>query len=287
MARNLEANTVPDRLSAYYDQTWSDYVRIWVHPRVRAMHFGYWDETTATLSQAQINMNRKLAATADLQIGDNVLDAGCGIGGSSVWLALAYEASVLGITLVSSQVAKAREYARQREVDHLVTFARRDFTSTGLPAGSFDVLWAQESLCHASNKEHFLPEAYRLLRTGGRLVVGDFFRTGPVYSRPQERLLRRWLDGWVIPDLLTGDEIRAWASKAGFRDIQLEDITPRIMRTSYYLFLLSSALSPLTDALHLAGLRSTVQQKNVESSRRQWLCLNCDLWFYGVFLAVK
>ena len=50
-------------------------------------------------------MNRVLADRAGIRPGQRVLDAGCGVGGSSLWLAEQRGAAVVGITPVASQVS--------------------------------------------------------------------------------------------------------------------------------------------------------------------------------------
>jgi tocopherol O-methyltransferase len=157
-----------------------------------------------------MNMNRALAQRSDLQPGQRVLDAGCGIGGSSVWLAKTYGMQVVGITPVASQVARARRHARQQGVEDLVRFDQQDYLHTTFPDESFDVVWALESVCHAPDKSSFLAEARRLLKPGGQLVVAEYFRTRRPCAAGDERLLHSWLDGWAIPDLATGSEFTAW-----------------------------------------------------------------------------
>jgi tocopherol O-methyltransferase len=69
-----------------------------------AMHYGFWDKETSNHAEALINMNRALATRAEVRPGDHVLDAGCGIGGSAIWLARDFGVRVVGITLVPSEV---------------------------------------------------------------------------------------------------------------------------------------------------------------------------------------
>jgi hypothetical protein len=79
--------TLADAVVAYYDQTWLDYRLLWLNPRNLSVHFGYTDATTRDHADALLNMNRELADRAAIGPRDRVLDAGCGVGGSSFWLA--------------------------------------------------------------------------------------------------------------------------------------------------------------------------------------------------------
>src|SRR5215472_5655574 len=119
---------LPDlpRIRDYYDQTWLDYRMLWLNPQNKAIHFGYWDEHTHSHGQSLLNMNRVLASNIGIRKGQRVLDAGCGIGGSSIWLAQTYGVEVVGITPVASQVERARRYAQKQGIAEQVSFEQQD-----------------------------------------------------------------------------------------------------------------------------------------------------------------
>ena len=273
------------RVRRYYDESWADYRLLWLSPASRALHFGYWDHHTRSHADSLMNMNRALAQRSDLQPGQRVLDAGCGIGGSSVWLAKTYGMQVVGIAPVASQVARARRYARQQGVEDLVRFDQQDYLDTTFPGESFDVVWALESVCHAPDKSRFLAEARRLLKPGGRLAVAEYFRTRRPCAAGDERLLQRWLDGWAIPNLATGSEFTAWAAKTGFTDVRLEDITPSVRPSLRRLYRITLLCYPAALFLHALGFRSDVQHGNTRGARDQYQALQRGLWFYGLLVA--
>lgn len=159
------------RIRDYYDQTWLDYRLLWLRPENGAIHFGYWDNQTRDHVTSLLTLNRVLVKRLDLKRGARVLDAGCGIGGSAIWLAETCPVTVTGIDIVPSQLARARQTAEQRGVATRVTFSQQDYTQTTFPDSSFAVVWAVESLCHAPEKSRFLTDARWPLRPGGRLLV--------------------------------------------------------------------------------------------------------------------
>ena len=108
------ARSLTESIVAYYDETWLDYRLLWLNGRNLSVHFGYADVTTRGHADALLNMNRVLADRAAIWPGERVLDAGCGVGGSSFWLAQERGAEVVGITPVASQVTRARRFAEQR-----------------------------------------------------------------------------------------------------------------------------------------------------------------------------
>src|SRR5262249_51577782 len=133
------------------------------------------DASTRGARDELLNTNRVLADVARIGPDARVLDAGCGVGGSAVWLARHTGARVLGLTLSPRQARHARAFARHHDVARQVEIGVRDYLHTHLPDRSFDVVWALESSCYAADKRAFLREAFRLLAPGGRLVLGDGF----------------------------------------------------------------------------------------------------------------
>ena len=124
------AGPLDEAIVDYYDQTWVDYRLLWLNPDNLAVHHGYTDESTRGHTDALKNMNHVLAQRAAIEPGERVLDAGCGVGGSSLWLAQERDVDVVGITLSAGQLAMARRYADQRGLADRVQFEQADFTAT-------------------------------------------------------------------------------------------------------------------------------------------------------------
>jgi tocopherol O-methyltransferase len=100
-----------DQIIYYYDSCETDYRLFWDLAYSQAMHAGYWDENTKTLRDALHRENEILAERAQIKPGEQVLDAGCGIGGSSLYLAQTHQCQVTGITLSAKQVETATKLA--------------------------------------------------------------------------------------------------------------------------------------------------------------------------------
>jgi len=98
--------------------------------------------------------------------GKDVLDAGCGVGYGTAFLATAARRAV-GIDRSDEAIA----YARRRYAVPNVEFLVGDLVA--LPAGedSFDVVCAFEAIEHLADPERFVAEADRVLRSGGTLFV--------------------------------------------------------------------------------------------------------------------
>ncbi|MBV9059187.1 MAG: methyltransferase domain-containing protein [Pseudonocardiales bacterium] len=286
-AEQRPASSLTDAIVGYYDQTWLDYRLLWLNPDNLAVHFGYADENTRSHTDALKNMNRVLADRVQVKAGDRILDAGCGVGGSALWLAKERRAEVVGITLAARQVQKARSYAARRNLTHRVHFEVADFTATPFPDASFDVVWAVESLCHAADKAAFYQEAARVLRPGGRVVVADFVRSGRPLDPTGERLLHEWLTGWAVPDIDTPSEHTEHLAAAGFVDARLDDVTAHTRPSLRRLYRMAYWTYPLALYGYVKGVRSAVQHGNVIASIRQYQALRHGAWFYSILSATR
>ena len=269
----------------YYDETWHDYRWLWLNPSNYAIHFGYWDDRTRKHADALNRLNAALAERIGIQHGARILDAGCGVGGSAIWLAETFAARVVGITPVASQVERARRFGVQRGVSDRVRFAKEDYLRTSFPDASFDVVWALESICHAADKAGFYREARRLLRPGGRLGIVEYLRTARPLPHGDEALLHSWLSGWAIPDIATGAEHREWATAFGFDDVGLIDITPRVRPSLARLHRMASFAWPAALMLRALRVRSDTQHGNVRGARDQFRALRRGLWFDAMLTA--
>jgi tocopherol O-methyltransferase len=276
-----------ESLTRYYDDTWLDYRLVWLNRENLALHFGYYDDQHRRHRKALANMNRVLADFAGVRAEQRVLDAGCGVGGSSFWLAEERGAKVVGITPVQSQVDRANAVARQRGLEEHVKFKREDYRNCSQPDASFDVVWALESLCHAPVKAAAYAEFFRVLKPGGTLVIAEYIRSGRQLASASERALSEWLTSWAIPDIDTSSEHQSAAEAAGFRDFIARDVTRHTRRSLWRLYVASYLGIPIDKALRRLGLRNDVHEGNVVGSRRQFESLRRGDWFYGIITAKK
>lgn len=196
--------------------------------RSLGFHFGLGDETTLSLPESIANTNRYLASRAGVASGTRVLDAGCGVGGSAIWLARECGARVVGVTLLDSQVALARGFAREQGVEGLTAFEVRDMAETGFPAESFEVVWNIESMCHLPDLEGYLEHVRALLVDGGRFACIDLCAG----ENPDQDVSRAVCDGWAMSALRDPQEIVAALARLGFESIELVDLTPRALRSA-------------------------------------------------------
>jgi tocopherol O-methyltransferase len=283
----LDQGANNQRIIDYFDKNYTAMRWMWTNGRSLALHFGYWDDATRTDYEAQLNTNRQLATRAGIKSGQSVLDAGCGIGGSAVWLAETYGVSVFGVTLSADQVRHATENAARRGVSHLAKFSQQDYTHMDVKDASFDVVFALESASCAVNKHDFFAEAFRVLKPGGRLVLSDGFRRKRPFADEDEALLKKFLWGWAIPDLVTPDEFVASIKGAGFGEVQFEDVSVQVEPSMRRLYQISRRLLPLIRIFGPLGLIPAAALQSAQGSYDQYTAYRRDLCGYAFLSARK
>lgn len=271
----------------YYDLSEIHYRVHWNMDKSRSLHYGYWDSSTKNFHEALLNINKIIARHAHISKEDVALDAGCGVGGSAIWMAKNIGCKVTGITLSERQVTLATASAKKENADNLVTFLQKDYTATGFADSSFDVIWAIESVCYVKDKSEFLKEAYRILKPGGRLVVVDIFKKANVEGKDAE-WMRRLAHGWAIEEHTSKEKFEQQLTETGFTVKDIEDasdaILPSVKRlyTAYFLGLIPTKIYQLfhPNATELA-------KRNVDTAYYQYKTLKKDLWKYLIFSVVK
>jgi cyclopropane fatty-acyl-phospholipid synthase-like methyltransferase len=282
-----KTTTNKSRIVKYYNTCEIDYKLFWELERSLAMHAGYWDETTATLTEALARENQVLAEWAHVSPQDRILDAGCGIGGSAIYLAKYFGCHVTGITLSEKQAATARQKAKEHGVEALTHFQVIDYCNTPFPDASFNIIWGLESICHTLEKSTFVTEAFRLLKPKGRLIVADGFALKEKYTPNEHYGMKKWLQGWAVDSLDTMQSFKKHLQNSGFENISYRDITKNVMPSSKRLYWISFPAFVFSKMGEWINLRTPVQTENIKGAYYQYKTLNARLWSYGVFVAQK
>jgi len=271
----------------YYQASENAYKDAWDLNNSLAIHYGYWDETVNSFPESLARMNEVMADAVKIRPSDTVLDAGCGVGGSSIFLALRYGCKVSGITLSDRQQKKAVENAQTNNVGHLVDIRVMDYCATGFPDNSFDVIWGCESICYADDKAKFIKEAYRLLKPGGRLVVADGFVTQK--ENNEHPFIRQWLDGWQVNYLESMECFCEFMRGEGFSRISSRDISKYVSGSSSRLYRFYFLASFYTRWKEFISSRrfSDLQKKNIRACKYQYLAMKKKLWQYGLVYGEK
>lgn len=247
------------------------------------MHYGFWEKGIWNQRQASLRFNEKMAELAGITKDDVVLDAGCGVGGYSIFLAKTFGCKVHGITITPRQVDIARRNAEKAGVSDLVTFHEMDYLNTEFENETFTKVCGLESVCYAESKKTFIAECHRILKKGGRVVVADGFASREEYEGQDKKLMDRWLDGWLVNSLDTPGQFESHADHAGFESNEYHNITKQALPTSIFMFVISLPLWPL----HLLDKIIPIKGYPADALFHQYPAMRRGLWEYGMFAATK
>jgi O-methyltransferase StaMB len=190
------------------------------------IHYGYWQgpDDQSSFTEAAERLTSIMIGKLDVAPGETVLDLGCGMGQPAIRLARETGVRITGISVSTNDVERANTLARSEGLSDTVTFQRADAMSLPFPAGSFDAVWAVESVLHMPDREHVLRQVARVLRPGGQLVLSDVFQRLPVpeESRPA---LDHLLDTWKISSLAELDDYPRMIRAAGLETRELINVS--------------------------------------------------------------
>jgi len=276
-----------ERIIQYYKESENAYKDSWDLEKSLAIHYGYWDKQVRSFPESLIRMNEVMMMAADIRPHHHVLDAGCGVGGSSIFIASLLGCRVTGITLSKRQAEQATEFAKSKGLSDLVDFKVMDYCNTDFPSSGFDVVWGCESICYADTKEQFIREAWRLLKPGGTLVVADGFVSG--FENNDHRVIRQWLDGWQVNYLETPARFAAFMQQTGFDKISYRDISREASHSSrrLYRFYFLASLYLAWKKINFSKPASEMQKKNIRACKFQYQGMKKGLWQYGLITGKK
>ncbi|MEM6252044.1 MAG: methyltransferase domain-containing protein [Cyanobacteria bacterium P01_D01_bin.156] len=178
-----------ERIQQFYDESSSLWEQVWGEH----MHHGYYgiDGHAAVESPqaAQRELIEEILRWSHVDTPQSILDVGCGIGGSTLYLASKYRATATGITLSPVQAARGEARAKTVGLGDHVDFQVADALAMPFADNSFELVWSLESGEHMPDKEQFLQECCRVLKPGGKLIIVTWCHRSP---QPPITVAEQW-----------------------------------------------------------------------------------------------
>jgi ubiquinone/menaquinone biosynthesis C-methylase UbiE len=168
-----------------------------------------------------LNSTKAQAALVEIAKDMRVLDAGCGVGGSSRYLAHTYGCRIEGIDLTLQYVEAAAQLNRLCGMHDRITVRQGSVTNLPYADQSFDLVWSQNVTMNVEDKRRMFLEAFRVLVPGGRFTFSHAARGPagePYYPLP-------WARDQSYSFLSTPEEILRLLTETGFVQIQNRDET--------------------------------------------------------------
>jgi ubiquinone/menaquinone biosynthesis C-methylase UbiE len=116
--------------------------------------------------------------SAELKDGQQILDAGCGVGGPAAYFASELAADIKGLTISEYQVARSKEILAGKNLKGSVEILHGDYHKIDAIFGEnrFDRVLFLESFGHSDDKALLIEKACQVLKPGGILYIKDLFK---------------------------------------------------------------------------------------------------------------
>jgi phosphoethanolamine N-methyltransferase len=154
--------------------------------------------------------------------GCSVLDIGCGLGAVDELLVSRHGAqSVLGVDIDPGLLATMTRRIEHAGLSGQVVALCVQPGPLPLPEGSFDVVFSKDAIVQIPDKGAVFADGYRVLRSGGHLIMSDWLRGGSgSYSSEMLEFFR--LEG-IAYNMANIAETTAALARAGFIEVEVRD----------------------------------------------------------------
>jgi SAM-dependent methyltransferase len=195
---------------------------------------------------------------AQLQPGQTVLDLGSG-GGIDCFLAakkVGPTGQVIGVDMTPAMLEKARANKARMNAAN-VDFRLGEIEHLPVADGTVDVIISNCVINLSPDKPQVFGEAFRVLKSGGKLAVSDIVTNGPL-----PEAVKASLSAWAgcVAGAWDANAYMEAIRSAGFTDVTL---TPQYFPDEF----LADAKSQLEKEVDLGGISAEMIQKTVFSAR--------------------
>jgi geranyl diphosphate 2-C-methyltransferase len=192
----------------------------------RAVPLETWSQTqiAAEINRLEVAQIGRLAATmAPLTPGSDVLDAGCGRGGTALYLAREFGVRVRGVNVAQEQLAFAEHAAQRAGLAGLVSFHLMDYLHLAFPPATFQHVFTNETTMYVWSLAELFGSFAGVLKPGGRYTLATWCAN----ERTAERspALRRAIDAHYGTHMHTREDYLQALAAAGFELLTFEDAT--------------------------------------------------------------
>lgn len=231
MTRPPPAPADPHTIRQYYERNTRLFLSLGRQEGTHTIHRAVWGAYVRD-REAALNYTNELIRQQLLEIIQSApvktlrtADLGCGVGGSLFYLAHHMPSPFwgVGLTISPQQARLAGQHASRLDLQEHCSFLEADFLHLPLADG-LDAAFSIEAFAHTPDPEGYLREAARLLRSEGRLMLCDDFRT--ILGEDDNYWLHAFQRGWHVPGLSSAQHVKEIAQAQRLEPIRDLDLTP-------------------------------------------------------------
>lgn len=133
--------------------------------------------------------------------GLKILDAGCGVGFGSIFLAEKTQNKITGISLSDLEINRANSSLKEKGFTNC-SFQKLSFDK--ISHEKYDLILCVESFKHSGNFQSTLSHFKSILNPGGKILVIDDFYSG---ETPENKLCSEFKNYWELEELLSEKDL--------------------------------------------------------------------------------
>ena len=233
------ARTAVEDVRDYYDQNTARFERYGQGKRTGAIHRAVRPQPTDAERDPLRTLDRLvLAELATLRERFapplHVLDLGCGVGASLVYLASELPIVATGVTLSGVQAARARERVEAHGLEDRIEILEGSYLELPATLPAAALAFSLEAFVHSPDPTAYFQASAERVAHGGLLVVCDDFLSASAAgtaAAPSPRDQQRLADvrsGWHASSLVSAAEASELAARAGFLLEKNVDLSARL-----------------------------------------------------------
>ena len=221
--------TLNDGIAEFYDES----TPLWEEMWGEHCHHGYYpngDASNVDHKVAQIDMIDRALSWANISNKKNILDVGCGLGGSSRHFAKKWGANVkaTGITLSPVQANRGNQLSKEQNLEKQVSLKVADALEMPFEDKKFDFVYSMESGEHMPDKQSFIRELVRVCSPNGRILIVTWCHRNlneneTELAEDEQSLLKHICDAYYLPAWCSPDTYIKLMKNEGLKDIKTAD----------------------------------------------------------------
>ena len=149
-----------DKINSYYDRSTDAWINLFNSNRIEAFRF----------FESEEEHDNVISNALKFAPGENVLDAGCGVGYPGINFAKKFSKTNFYLLNINDY-----QLNRIPQLENVFK-VKQDYHDTGFEDNFFDKVYFLESFSHSIYKKKLINEIFRILKPGGRLLILDFCR---------------------------------------------------------------------------------------------------------------
>lgn len=114
-----------------------------------------------------------VVANSQVKKKERVLDMGCGTGLLSLKFLKKADCKITGIDMADEMLSIFRKKLKAKRAENKVKTKRMNVESLDFPDNSFDLAVSSVTLHHIKDKLKTLKKIYKVIRPGGKLIIGE------------------------------------------------------------------------------------------------------------------